>query len=167
MQFAVLFLTVRHKISNSKYGMSLTPNCSKILVVDDEPLVLSYISAILRRMGCANVVEAATAEEGGAHIQNSDVSLLISDITLPDGDGRGLAANLLDLKSDAVIVLITGFSTSDIALSPEIKDRVLLLEKPFTPDDVSALVGNFLKPASMPAHSNARSLSQVPLHAAA
>src|SRR3954469_23255935 len=131
--------------------MSVQYNYSNILVVDDEPLVLSYISSILRRMGCKSVFEANTAESGVQEIQNREVSLLICDITLPDGDGRSLAATLLETRPDAVIVLITGFSTSDIALSPEIKDRVLLLEKPFTPDDVSALLGKYVTPIEVPA----------------
>jgi len=147
--------------------MSVQYNYTNILVVDDEPLVLTYISSILRRMGCKNVLEANTAQSGVAQIQSREITLLICDITLPDGDGRSLAATLLESRQDAMVVLITGFSTSDIALSPEIKDRVLLLEKPFTPDDVSALLAKHFTPVEVPALACARTFAAVPLHATA
>jgi DNA-binding NtrC family response regulator len=147
--------------------MSVQHNYTNILVVDDEPLVLSYITSILRRMGCKNVLEARTANQAATEIQDQNISLFICDITLPDGDGRALAATLLENRPDAIVVLITGFSTSDIALSSDIKDRVLLLEKPFTPDDVSALVGKYFKPVEVPALACVRALAAAPLHAAA
>ena|SRR5436190_10170997 len=150
--------------------MSVQTNCTNILVVDDEPLVLTYISSIMRRMGCKNVMEAGTAEQGRQEIQKRDISLLICDITLPDGDGRALASTLLESAPNAVIVLISGFSTSDIALSPEIKDRVLLLEKPFTPDDISALLSNHFKPVEIQRLPHVRAVptaSTTAWHAAA
>ena len=131
--------------------MSLEAAQKRILVVDDEPLVLKYISSILRRMGCREVYEAESAEQGTEFIEKHDIGLLISDITLPDGDGRRLATTLLENKPDAGVVLITGFSMSDIMLSSEIRDRVMLLEKPFTPDDVSAVLGKHFKEVTLPA----------------
>ena len=118
-------------------------NCiqSTFLVVDDEPLVLKYIASILRRMGCNQVLEAENASLAAEVLQKNEISVLVSDITLPDGDGRILAANLLETNPTAVVVLITGFDASEVQISPGIRERVRLLQKPFTPDDVSELLG--------------------------
>jgi DNA-binding NtrC family response regulator len=122
---------------------------TSILVVDDEPLVLNYISSIFRRMGCAHVLEAENAEAGTAHIVSGEIDLLVCDITLPDGDGRRVASTLLEKNPSAVVVLITGFRAQDIHLSPELRSKALLLEKPFTPDDMSELLGRHFEESRM------------------
>jgi len=102
---------------------------------------LKYIASILRRMGCNQVLEAENASLAAEVLQKHEISVLVSDITLPDGDGRILAANLLETNPTAVVVLITGFDASEVQISPGIRERVRLLQKPFTPDDVSELLG--------------------------
>jgi CheY-like chemotaxis protein len=62
------------------------------LVVDDEPAVRKYISAILQREHF-QTVEAGDGEHGLRIVQElgEEVALIVSDIHMPNGDGVAFA----------------------------------------------------------------------------
>lgn len=107
-------------------------NVSPILVVEDEPFVLKFISSALRKMECTDVCEAANLQDAMGHLSSRNIAGLITDITLPDGDGRELASYCLNANPSAIVVLMTGHDPRDLELSPILREKVLLLEKPFT-----------------------------------
>lgn len=67
-----------------------------VLVIEDDPLFATRIEAALSSAGC-RVLIAPTAAEARQKIGVEQISLLILDLILPDGDGRSI---LLDLRSD-------------------------------------------------------------------
>ncbi|MBX3716697.1 MAG: protein kinase [Burkholderiales bacterium] len=66
---------------------------SRILVVDDDPLVLEHARLCLGRAGHA-VLTAADGEAGLRLARENDVDLVISDVYMPGMDGFGLAGAL-------------------------------------------------------------------------
>ena len=81
----------------------------RILVVDDDEAVASMIKQMLRRMGCFSVacnnpLDAFTLFSRGP--EKFDV--VIVDEMMPDLRGTQLAAQLLRLKDDIPIILMTG-----------------------------------------------------------
>jgi diguanylate cyclase (GGDEF)-like protein len=67
-----------------------------VLIVEDDLLFARRIESGLAASGC-RVLVAATAAEARQLLRTEPVSLLVLDLILPDGDGRGI---LLDLRSD-------------------------------------------------------------------
>ncbi len=81
----------------------------KVLLVDDEPAVADSMAMLLRMENC-EVVSAGTCEAAIAVIDNGFLpSVIISDLRLPDGNGRDL---IVDLRRHAGVripaVLLTG-----------------------------------------------------------
>src|SRR5688572_14138733 len=108
-----------------------------VLVVDDEPLVLKYTSSVICGLGYPKVLRAATVEAAREVFLAETLSLIISDVSLPDGDGRELLVEALTHHPQAAGVLITGFAFNDVKLPDSLAQRVLFLQKPFTADDIS------------------------------
>jgi signal transduction histidine kinase/ActR/RegA family two-component response regulator len=105
-----------------------------VLVVEDQPLVLSAACRILRDAGFA-VLEAASAEEGLATIGRlrADVRLVVSDIVLPNMSGYDLVAGLQAQYPSVRVLLMSGYLDGDHASRTAIPDSVPFLAKPFTP----------------------------------
>jgi two-component system cell cycle sensor histidine kinase/response regulator CckA len=82
---------------------------ARVLVVDDEGMILRVVSAILRRAG----FEVQTADSA-AHAwqlldQSSDpVDLLLTDVVMRDVSGMALAAMCREKRPDLPILFMTG-----------------------------------------------------------
>jgi two-component system, cell cycle sensor histidine kinase and response regulator CckA len=124
-----------------------------VLVVDDEPLVLKYTTAVICGLGYQKVLRAENVAAARAVLVAESLSLIIADVSLPDGDGRQLLAEALELHPQAAGVLITGFSSEDLKLPEALAGRVLFLQKPFTADDISHVLCELIERRVHPALS--------------
>ena len=120
----------------------MTPHetfCSA-LIVDDEPLVLRYTTSVISGLGYKRVLPASCALDARALLFIETFSLIICDVSLPDGDGRQVLRDALQINPNARLVLISGFVSPDLFLPDDLRGRVQLLEKPFTAGDISRLL---------------------------
>ena len=103
-----------------------------ILVVEDEAGVRSFTTEALRELGYV-VIGGATAAEGMRLLQNHpEVSLLFTDIVLPDESGRLLAARAGRHRPRLKVLFTTGYAR-DAVPDPEAEQPALdLIAKPFT-----------------------------------
>lgn len=76
----------------------------QILVVDDHPDTLDVLSRLLRSLGFA-VRNASTMQEAIEAATGAQVDLLISDLTLPDGNGAELARRICNDRGIPAIAL--------------------------------------------------------------
>jgi PleD family two-component response regulator len=66
---------------------------AKILVVDDEPLIVDVLRRVLSKAG-HTVVAAATGKEALKKALETRPDLVIMDIVMPEGDGYQAAVNI-------------------------------------------------------------------------
>lgn len=81
--------------------------CGRLLVVDDEPFVLSYLTRTLTARG-HEVVTATDGDTALQRLQTGSFELVLSDLTMPGVDGVGFLRAARERDSDLPIVLITG-----------------------------------------------------------
>lgn len=118
-----------------------------VLVVEDELAVLRMITRILRAKGY-RVLEAATPSEAIAIVDKHgpEIDLLLSDVVLPEMDGRRLHAELSP-KIQCPVLFMSGHSRNilgESALDPSIS----FLRKPFSPAVLIDKIGEMArKPA--------------------
>jgi CheY-like chemotaxis protein len=96
------------------------------IVVDDEPSVRKYISAILRREHF-ETVEAGDGAHGLRIVQElgAEVALIVSDIEMPNGNGVTFARAVSAAFPSVPIILVSGCGKP----VPEFR----FLRKPFQP----------------------------------
>jgi two-component system, cell cycle sensor histidine kinase and response regulator CckA len=117
-----------------------------ILVVENEPAVAELVGKVLGGEG-HHMLEAA---DGLVALQvwndhHGDIDLVVTDVRMAQGmSGVDLADNLQALQPDIKVLFTTAGSMD--SLSPDVITRpnVLLLPKPFTPDELQQSVQNIL-----------------------
>jgi CheY-like chemotaxis protein len=83
-------------------------SAKRILLVDDDPLVVDFLLLLLNREG--HTVEAASnAEAGLEEFLRGPFDVVITDLELPGMRGDELAAQLRRINPDQRIILISGF----------------------------------------------------------
>jgi len=90
-------------------------NKSRILVVDDEPAILTTVSAILAQEGY-DVESAPDGETAVRAIAERHYDLVLTDLKLPGVDGLGVLAEVQKHSPDTVTVMMTGYGSVDSAL---------------------------------------------------
>jgi DNA-binding NtrC family response regulator len=126
-----------------------------ILVVDDEPSILSTLKKALSLEGYSVDVAGGVgvAEEKLAK-QSYDVLLL--DVALPDGDGVQLLERQRSAGNDAQAIMMSGHATIDAAVKATRLGAIDFLEKPLNTDRLLLVLENTLR--LMRAEEEAREL---------
>lgn len=82
----------------------------RILIVDDDPLLVETIANIFRKFQFS-VDTALSGNTAWELIRNSDYCVVISDIRMPDGDGLSLARKIREMSAPRPgLIVISGFS---------------------------------------------------------
>ena len=120
----------------------------KILVVDDEPDVVTYLGALLSDHGYA-VSTAADGIEGFAAAKSEHPDLITLDITMPNESGVRMFRDLQDDPETAQIpvVIITGISLEFkrfIETRKHLRPPAGYFEKPIDRDEVLSRIRQIL-----------------------
>jgi CheY-like chemotaxis protein len=106
----------------------------RILVVDDEPEILSEVAGYLRRRGESTVMASSYSQ--GLQVLEDDaepIDILITDGRMPDGSGIDLLRAAIERPGGPrALILMTGhFEESD--LDADLQDAgVVVIYKPFS-----------------------------------
>jgi PAS domain S-box-containing protein len=112
-----------------------------ILLVEDEATVLRLAKRLLEQIGYV-VLAAATPSEALriAEEHAGEVSLLVTDVVMPEMNGRDLAKKLLSLYPTLKRLFMSGYTADVIADQGVLDDDVNFLQKPFSREALSAAV---------------------------
>jgi CheY-like chemotaxis protein len=106
----------------------------KVLVVDDDPLVLDSVGETLACEG--HCVHKAQSGEAGisafeeAQRRGEPFSIVITDLTMPNIDGRRVAASVKQLSPKTPVVILTGWGQRLIADGEIVVNVNRVLSKP-------------------------------------
>ena len=108
-----------------------------ILLVEDEPTLLEMTSRMLERLGY-NVLAAGTPGEAIrlAQEHSGRIDLLLTDVVMPEMNGRDLAKNLLSIYPDIRRLFMSGYTANVIAHHGVLDEGVHFIQKPFSMKDL-------------------------------
>jgi DNA-binding NtrC family response regulator len=115
-----------------------------VLVVDDEPTIADGLRMTLEAEGYS-VRLAGSVQTGLAVVAQADVQAAIVDLMLPDGDGITLTRELKQRDPSIEVIIVTAYGSMRKAMeATKGAGAFYVLDKPFDPDEVVALMRNAL-----------------------
>ncbi len=115
---------------------------NKILVVDDEADVRTYLTAVLKKHG----YETITAEDGRQALEVAEreqPAVVILDLQMPDQTGTDFYRRLMKHKAikDTPVIVVSGVPGRHLA----VRKPVAVFDKPIDPDEFIAAVRKALE----------------------
>jgi CheY-like chemotaxis protein len=117
----------------------------RILVIDDDRTVLTYLKAVLGREGY-RVYTALDALQGPMVARQARPDLVVLDLAMPGGGGTAVLDRLRRLQGtmQVPVVVYSGLPRERAEQLVPTGPDVLFVQKPGTPDDVLAAVRSLL-----------------------
>lgn len=118
--------------------LSQSVGTETVLLVEDDSRVLEFTSASLRELGYT-VLEARSAHEALDQLKRdgAGIELLLTDIVMPEMNGRKLADAATVLHPDLKVIFMTGFTKNAVVHNGVLDPGVNFIAKPFSLEELS------------------------------
>ena len=132
---------------------------AKILVVDDEQLIRWSLVERLTQEGY-RTIEAETGADALARFDDES-DLVLLDFRLPDTDGLSVLKAMRKTNPDALVILLTAYSSIDDAVEVMKQGAYHYATKPFNLDEIVLLVAKALETSRLRREVRALRASQA------
>lgn len=116
----------------------------KVLVIDDEQIILDSVKKILSAEDF-EVDPAISSRTGLERAMNQDYDLVLTDIRMPEIGGMRILRDIKRAKPALPVVIFTGYATVQSAVQAMKLGAADYIEKPFTPDMLLTTVKKVLE----------------------
>ncbi len=117
---------------------------STILIVEDEDLMRGILVDMLSDTGM-RIIEASSGEQALELYAAESPALTITDIALGRMDGIELLTRIKQIDEEALVVMITAYSSVETAIAALRKGAYDYITKPFINEDILQTVRNALR----------------------
>ncbi len=136
---------IKTALTHKKSNTSIPPeSCKKILIVDDDEVLVSMLQETLNAMGY-QAQGSTDGEEAIKKIDTEEFDLVITDIRMPKMDGISFLRSLKEKKPKLPVIMITGFSLAYTQQRATQEGADGYLVKPFKIEKIEELVKNLLQ----------------------
>ena len=114
-------------------------NGIKILIVDDDRLVLSALKRMLEKKGyqVRTFEDPKTALE---YLKTGHAHLIITDLQMPGMDGIRFLHQAKQIRKSVPVIFSTAFATTDTAVTAMQLGAFDFIKKPLEPDKIYGLI---------------------------
>lgn len=112
-----------------------------LLVVDDDPAILRFLSTLLADDLCVLTAESGEQALERSRTFSGPIDLLLTDITMRNMNGMDLATQIAAQRPEIGVVLMSGFNAGELFLPNQGWHFIL---KPFKPLELIALVNSII-----------------------
>ncbi len=120
----------------------------KVLIVEDEEMMRSILRRLLEKEGY-DVLSADSAEAALVIFSETDVSVTLTDIKMAGMNGLELLDNIKSVDADALVIIMTAFSSVDSAVAALRKGAYDYITKPFVNEELVKTVNNAIAQHSL------------------
>ncbi len=114
-----------------------------VLIVDDEKNILLTLSQSLEVLHL-DTDTATNGEEALTKLKEKDFSLILLDLRMPGIDGMEVLRQVREIRPDIRIIMISAYGTIELAVEAMKLGAVDFIQKPFSPEEIRALVSRVL-----------------------
>ena len=119
----------------------------KVLVIDDEKVVLDSVNKILTDEGY-DVTTNLSGRDGLTEALHADYDIVLTDIRMPDIGGMKVLRDIKRSKPSLPVIMITGYASVQSSVQAMKLGAADYVEKPFTPDQLIKAVDTALETAA-------------------
>jgi len=116
-----------------------------ILIVDDSPIIRLMLGDLLKENGYDVIGEGCDGVEGVNKYRELKPDLVTMDITMPNKDGIEALTEILEMDSDAKVIMVTAIDQRDSLMSSIHEGASDYIVKPFENDRVLSAVKKALE----------------------
>ena len=124
---------------------------TKILLVDDENLILYSLSMTLKKDG-SDVTAVANGKDAIGEISRSPYTICFLDVNLPDANGYDLLKTMQQISPATRVIMMSAIDPNEEQLRYLRKNACPFLAKPFDLEKVRSLVDDLSRTAGTAAH---------------
>jgi len=134
-------ITCQEKVTEIPLGHGET-----VLVVEDETELLNLDKMILNKLKY-HVLAANTPDEAFRLVREykSEIQLLITDIVMPEMNGKELAVRLQSIHPGMKVLFMSGYTANVIAFRGVLNTDMNFIQKPFSLKDVAVKIRTVLE----------------------
>ncbi|WP_437667535.1 sigma-54-dependent transcriptional regulator [Sorangium sp. So ce1182] len=133
---------------------SVSPNATRVLVVDDEPGLRQVLTIAFRRQGYEVAIAPGARAAIEAIRQNPQpFPLILTDLVMPDGSGIEVLSAAKARSGATEVIVMTAHSTVESALDAMRHGAYDFVTKPFSPAELTALAAKALEKSSIVAEN--------------
>ena len=149
---AIVIYLPRHQ-GNGELSCVDTPRAQEkgtetLLLVDDEATVLRLTARLLRKLGYYTIQANSPSEAMRiAREYTGEIHLLLTDVVMPEMNGRELATRLLSLRPGMKSLFMSGHSAEVITHHGVLEAGISFIQKPFTVQTLATKVRRLLDEA--------------------
>lgn len=127
-------------------GLANQSGKTTVLIVDDEPSVLSLAQLALQEEGYRTVVASQGPEAlAAAEREPGPIGIAILDVVMPGMSGPDLAERLKQRLPDAKLIFTSGYGDGAGRALRQREPNAAYLKKPFSPDALCQAVASLLE----------------------
>ena len=115
-----------------------------ILIAEDEELMRAIVTRLLEGAGY-RVAAVPSAEEALERFAAEDVAATLTDIRMAGMDGLTLLDRIKDIDTEALVIVMTAYSSVDSAVAALRKGAYDYITKPFVNEDLLQTVKNAIR----------------------
>jgi len=127
-----------------------------ILVVDDELSMREFLGVLLTKQGY-KVSDAKNGSQALKMIQKNDYDLILSDIRLGDITGLEILREAKKKNPDTIVIMISAYSTTEIAVEAMNEDAYDFVPKPFDNNELTQTIKKAFEIKTLDHEKNQRS----------
>ncbi len=118
---------------------------TRVLVIDDSPMVFKAIKRALEPEGFELIGQAFNGQEGLQMIYDQKPDIIVLDITMPVMDGLETAENIFRKNPAAKIIMLSAMGDEELVKKAKWFGVKAFLTKPFKPEELIGEVKSISK----------------------
>ncbi len=113
----------------------------RILLVEDETEVRDFAASALEALGY-QIHKAANGHEALEMLTegNLDIDLLVTDLVMPEMNGKELADEIIKLNPETKTIFVSGYTDTHVVVNGSLKEGVHFVQKPYSQKKLARVV---------------------------
>jgi CheY-like chemotaxis protein len=119
-----------------------------VMVVEDETLHLKVVRQMLESYGYRVLVASSPGEALNLAKDHTSIDLLLTDVVMPEMNGKDLAEKMISLFPDIMCIFMSGYTDNIIIHQGILEEGLSFIQKPFSKEQLATKLREVLNSES-------------------